>query len=189
MRLLIVDNYDSFTYNLYQLLSEAGCKDITLIKNDKLDISQVAAFDKIVFSPGPGIPAEVSILGEILSEFQQSKSILGVCLGHQAIGCFYGAKLVNLLQLHHGISSILKITDTHEKLFYGISRDIIVGRYHSWVIEEATMPVCLSVTSKTNEGYIMSIAHRQYDIKGVQFHPESYITTFGNKLMYNWLKT
>jgi anthranilate synthase component II len=187
MRLLIVDNYDSFTYNLYQLLSEAGCKDITIIKNDKLMIDQVAGFDKIVFSPGPGLPEEAPVMGEILAEFQEKKSILGVCLGHQAIGWFYGATLINHEQPQHGISSHLIITDANETLFRGISSSINVGRYHSWSIDEKTLPACLKVTSKTDNGCIMSIAHRKFDIKGVQFHPESFITTIGDKLMCNWL--
>jgi anthranilate synthase/aminodeoxychorismate synthase-like glutamine amidotransferase len=187
MRSLIVDNYDSFTYNLHQLLSEAGCNDITVIKNDRIVLEKVKAFDKIVFSPGSGIPEEIPVMGKILAEFQYSKSILGVCLGHQAIGCYYGARLINLTNPCHGISSLLNITDTSEKLYIGIRGDIDVGRYHSWVIDEATLPSCLKITSKSDDGNIMSVTHRIYDIRGVQFHPESYITIAGIKLIKNWI--
>jgi anthranilate synthase component II len=187
MRLLIVDNYDSFTYNLYQLLNEAGCEDITVIRNDQLVLDKVADFDKIVFSPGPGIPAKVPIMAEILARFQNRKSILGVCLGHQVIGCFYGAQLINHTQPYHGISSALTITDKDEKLFRGMPDGLKVGRYHSWMIDESTLPACLKVTSRTSDSCIMSVAHQQYDVKGVQFHPESFITSDGNKLIQNWL--
>ena len=187
MRLLIVDNYDSFTYNLYSLLKDSGCSDISVMKNDKLELAQVAAFDKIVFSPGPGIPEEAPVMNEILQEYQHRKSILGVCLGHQAIGCFYGAKLKLLPMAHHGISSPLQIIEPREKLFTGIQEDMPVGRYHSWVIDEATIPSCLRVTSKAADGCIMSIAHTNFDIRGIQFHPESYITSNGNILIRNWL--
>jgi anthranilate synthase component II len=187
MRLLILDNYDSFTYNLFQLLNKAGCNDITVIKNDKLRLKEVAGYDKIIFSPGPGLPSEVPIMSEILNSFQKSKSILGVCLGHQAIACFFGAKLRNLTQPRHGIASKLIITDAKEKLFQGLKSDIYVGRYHSWVIDEKTLPANLKVTSKSDDGCIMSVAHQQYDIKGVQFHPESFITKAGDKILCNWL--
>jgi anthranilate synthase component 2 len=187
MRLLIVDNYDSFTYNLCQSMREAGCGDITVIKNDQVDLLAVADFDKIVFSPGPGIPSEVPIMAAILDRYQQSKSILGVCLGHQAIGCFYGAQLINLSQPFHGISSALTIIDTDELIIRGLPSDSAVGRYHSWVIDEATLPHCLKVTSKSEDGCIMSVAHEQYDIRGVQFHPESYISASGVPLLKNWL--
>jgi anthranilate synthase component II len=187
MQLLIIDNYDSFTYNLYQLINEAGCSNITVIKNDKLELAKVAAFDKIVFSPGPGIPNEVPVMSKILKEYQHDKSILGVCLGHQAIGCFYGAQLINLPQPCHGISSGLHTTETGEKLFRGMQDNFVVGRYHSWVIDEATLPACLRVTSKSEDGCIMSIAHLKFDIRGVQFHPESFITSNGKKLIQNWL--
>jgi anthranilate synthase component II len=189
MRVLIVDNYDSFTYNLFQLLRESGCNDISVIKNDRVVLEDLKAFDKIVFSPGPGIPNEAPIMGDIIAEFHHNKSILGVCLGHQAIGCFYGARLVNLSEPQHGISSHLKITDADENLFHGISAGIRVGRYHSWVIEEASLPDCLKVTSKSVDNYIMSVAHCLYDIRGMQFHPESYITTNGIKMIQNWMSS
>jgi anthranilate synthase component II len=189
MRLLIVDNYDSFTYNLYRLFNEIGCRNIKVIINDKIKIEMVAKFDKIVFSPGPGIPSQFPILSEILYAYQKTKSILGVCLGHQSIGCFYGATLENLQQPYHGISSLLQITHNSEKLFHGLNHNINVGRYHSWIIQEESIPTCLAVTSKSEDGCIMSIAHKKYDIKGVQFHPESFITSYGHKLMQNWLKT
>lgn len=188
MRLLIIDNYDSFTFNLHQLISEAGCKHIDVIKNNQITIEKASKYDKIVFSPGPGIPSEVPIMNGIISEFQQTKSMLGVCLGHQAIGCFYGAKLMNLPHPHHGISSLIRLTETNDPLFKGIKGNIKVGRYHSWVIDDTSLPSCLTITSISDDGFIMSVAHDQYDIKGLQFHPESYITSAGNQMMQNWLR-
>ena len=188
MRLLLVDNYDSFTYNLYQLLTETGCNQISVIKNDNINPDKLADFDKIVFSPGPGIPSEVPIMNEILNICQNTKSILGVCLGHQSIGCFYGATLKNIPHPQHGIASVLQITDASEKLFNDMNGEIIVGRYHSWAIEEATLPECLTVTSKADDGCIMSVSHSRYDVKGVQFHPESYITVKGLQIIRNWLR-
>jgi len=187
MRVLLVDNYDSFTYNLAQLLTEAGCRHLDTLKNDKIDPDKMADYDKIVFSPGPGLPEEVPVMGDILSRFGKQKSILGVCLGHQAIGCFYGAQLQNLSQPVHGISSLLDITDKGETLFNTLQGKIIVGRYHSWVIDPETLPLCLKVTSVADDGCIMSVAHTDYDVKGIQFHPESYISLQGMVMMKNWL--
>ncbi|MEI6123390.1 MAG: aminodeoxychorismate/anthranilate synthase component II [Bacteroidota bacterium] len=188
MRVLLVDNYDSFTYNLAQLIAEAGSKKIDIVKNDALKLAKVADYDKIVFSPGPGVPMEVPVMSEILATYASHKSILGICLGHQAIACFYGAQLINLKHPLHGISSTLQITNENESLFAGLSGNIAIGRYHSWVICEDTLPDCLLVTSQAEDGCIMSIAHRSMDVKGLQFHPESYITHDGKTMMKNWLE-
>ena len=187
MHLLLVDNYDSFTYNLFQLLSEAGCSHIDVIKNDAISLAKVRNYSKIVFSPGPGVPSDVPILHQIIEEYQQTKSILGVCLGHQAIGEFYGATLQNIAKPFHGIASKLHINDKNESLFHDIHEDIMVGRYHSWVVSTENFPDCLQITSKTEDGTIMSIVHNRYDVKGIQFHPESYITQSGMRMMRNWL--
>lgn len=189
MKLLIIDNYDSFTYNLVQLFKEAGCKDIEVFKNDEIKVEAINKYDKIVFSPGPGLPIKNSAMEQILENYSATKSILGVCLGHQAIGVYFGGKLMNYETPVHGIASNLIITDKNEVLFKEMHGIITIGRYHSWVLETMSLPESLKITSVIDDGSIMSLAHKNFDIRGVQFHPESYITREGLKIVKNWLKS
>jgi anthranilate synthase component 2 len=180
MRVLIVDNHDSFTYNLVQLIEQAGCRDFTIIKNDRADFD-ASVFDKIIFSPGPGIPSkEAGLMKFIIKKYSATKSILGICLGHQAIAEFYGAKLINLSKVYHGIKSDIKIIKPSEYLFIGLPQNINGGLY-------CDFPECLEITAISEDGIIMGLSHKSYDIKGLQFHPESIMTNFGAKIISNWL--
>ena len=185
IKVLVIDNYDSFTYNLVHYLEDLDC-DVTVRRNDKLTIDEVADFDKIVLSPGPGIPDEAGLLKDIIREYASSKSILGVCLGQQAIGEVFGGKLVNLDQVHHGVSTDVTVVVDDEPLFDGIDKSFEVGRYHSWVVDPELPPV-LEVTSIDSNGQIMSLRHKEFDVKGVQYHPESVLTPHGKKILKNWL--
>ena len=187
MRILIVDNYDSFTHNLYHYVSQFE-KNVEVVKNDRILLTEVEQYDKIILSPGPGLPYEHKNLKEIIEQFSSTKSILGVCLGHQAIAECFGAKLKNLENVLHGISSeILFIKE--DRIFNQIPNQIKVGHYHSWVIDEETLPSCLEVTSKNEDGIIMSICHKEYDLKGLQFHPESILTEYGLLMIKNWISS
>ena len=185
MNVLIVDNYDSFTYNLYHLI-EPMVQKVTVVRNDRLDFKGAHAFDKIILSPGPGLPSESAQLLPFIDHFHSRKSILGVCLGHQAIGQFFGCQLLNLEKVKHGEYSTLDFIDYQEPLFKGLQGEIKVGHYHSWVIDPNKLASELSVTSTSN-GMIMSMSHKKYDLKGVQFHPESVLTPQGTKMLNNWL--
>ncbi|MBC8266080.1 MAG: aminodeoxychorismate/anthranilate synthase component II [Flavobacteriales bacterium] len=187
MRILIVDNYDSFTHNLFHYVKQFE-DDVDVIKNDKISLSKVDRYDKIILSPGPGLPDEHKNLKEIIKQFSSVKSILGVCLGHQAIGEYFGAKLINLKEVMHGVSSKIILTKD-DLIFKNIPDNFNVGHYHSWVIDEKTLPCCFDVTSKNENGIIMSIAHKVYDLKGVQFHPESILTQHGHLIIKNWLNS
>ena len=185
MRILIVDNYDSFTHNLYHYVSQFE-KNVEVVKNDKISLIEVEKYDKIILSPGPGLPDEHKNLKEIIEQFSSTKSILGVCLGHQAIAECFGAKLKNLEDVLHGISSEILFIKK-DRIFNQIPNQIKVGHYHSWVIDEKTLPSCLEVTSKNEDGIIMSICHKEYDLKGLQFHPESILTEYGLLMIKNWI--
>ena len=185
MRILIVDNYDSFTHNLYHYVSQFE-KNVVVVKNDKISLTEVEKYDKIILSPGPGLPDEHKNLKEIIEQFSSTKSILGVCLGHQAIAECFGARLKNLEDVLHGVKTKISFLNT-DSLFKNIPNEIKVGHYHSWVIDEATLPSCLEVTSKNEDGIIMSIRHKEYDLKGVQFHPESILTQHGLLMIKNWI--
>lgn len=186
-RILIIDNYDSFTYNLVHLVNELGLQ-CEVWRNDQFGIDDVADFDKIILSPGPGIPSEAGLLLEVIEKYATSKSIFGVCLGQQAIAEVFGGKLYNLSQPMHGIATPVKITDMQEKLFTGLPQNFKVGRYHSWVVDEKAVPGSLTVTAIDEaDNTIMALRHKQYDVRGVQFHPESVLTEYGKELMYNWL--
>ena len=187
MRILIVDNYDSFTHNLYHYVSQFE-KNVEVVKNDKISLTEVEQYDKIILSPGPGLPDEHKNLKEIIEQFSSTKSILGVCLGHQAIAECFGAKLKNLEDVLHGISSEILFIKK-DSIFNQIPNQIKVGHYHSWVIDEETLPSCLEVTSKNEDGIIMSIRHKEYDLKGVQFHPESILTECGLLMIKNWIQS
>ena len=185
MKVLVIDNYDSFTYNLVHYLEDLNC-DVTVVRNDKLTLDDVEPFDKIVLSPGPGIPDEAGLLKPIIVRFAPTKSILGVCLGQQAIGEVFGGSLINLDEVYHGVATKVKITVDDELLFKGMDKEIEVGRYHSWVVN-ANLPDCLEATSVDANGQIMSLRHREYDVKGVQYHPESVLTPNGKQILKNWL--
>lgn len=186
MKVVIIDNYDSFTYNLSHLVKELGA-DVTVFRNDQFQMEQLEAFDKIILSPGPGIPSEAGLLLDVIKTYAGKKPILGVCLGHQAIGESFGGTLTNLSEVYHGVATPATITQ-HDYLFEGLPQRIEVGRYHSWVVAESGLPACLEVTSVSDEGYIMSLRHKEFDIRGIQYHPESVLTKDGKTIINNWLK-
>jgi len=183
-KILVIDNYDSFTYNLVHYLEDLGCE-VVVRRNDQLSLDEVAAFDKIVLSPGPGIPDEAGLLKEIIAKYAPTKSIFGVCLGQQAIAEVFGGTLINLDEVYHGIATKIKITEK-DILFNGLPAEIEVGRYHSWVVDP-NIPEVLKVTSVDENGQIMSLRHKEYDVYAVQFHPESVLTPQGKKILENWL--
>lgn len=185
MKIVIIDNYDSFTYNLSHLVKELGAE-VTVLRNDQFRLSELEAYDKIILSPGPGIPAEAGLLLDVIRTYAGRKPMLGVCLGHQAIGEAFGAKLENLSSVFHGIASPCHII-ADDPLFNGLKRDITIGRYHSWVVSKEGLPSCLEVTAESDEGQIMALRHREYNIHGIQFHPESVLTPEGRQMIANWL--
>lgn len=186
MKILLFDNYDSFTYNLLHILKELGA-DVEVFRNDKITLDEVDRFDKIVLSPGPGIPEEAGILLPLIRRYAPTKSILGVCLGEQAIGEAFGAKLINLTEVHHGVCSDVRVV-ANDPLFNGLDRTLRVGRYHSWVVSKEDFPDCLEITAEdTEEGQIMGLRHKEYNVRGIQFHPESVLTPQGKEIIKNWL--
>jgi anthranilate synthase component II len=185
---LVVDNYDSFVYNLVYILKDLGGS-VDVFRNDKITLEDVAKYDKILLSPGPGIPEEAGIMLDILKEYAPTKSIFGVCLGHQAIGEAFGAKLHNMGEVLHGVTTKCLIEDSSEVLFQGIPTEIEVCRYHSWTVVPETMPADLKITARDESGYVMAEAHQKYDIRGVQFHPEAYLTQHGVRMVENWMKS
>ncbi|HET8753944.1 MAG TPA: aminodeoxychorismate/anthranilate synthase component II [Salinimicrobium sp.] len=186
MNILVIDNYDSFVYNLVHYLEEFGC-DVTVLRNDEVDLEEVEKYDKILLSPGPGIPEEAGILKKLISEYASKKDILGVCLGQQAIAEVFGGSLVNLSKVFHGVSSKINICVDDESLFEGLPKELEVGRYHSWVVD-LNLPHCLEATSFDENGQIMSLRHRDFNVRAVQFHPESVLTPHGKKILYNWVR-
>jgi len=187
-KILIIDNYDSFTYNLVHLVNEIGLQ-CEVWRNDKFNISDVDAYDRIILSPGPGIPSEAGLLLEVIEKYAATKGIFGVCLGQQAIAEVFGGKLYNLPQPMHGIATPIKVTDKQERLFTGLPETFKVGRYHSWVVDGNALPDCLAVTAIDEaDNSLMALTHKAYDVRGVQFHPESILTEFGKEMMQNWLR-
>jgi anthranilate synthase component II len=186
-RLLILDNYDSFTWNLVQLVREVSELPFDIIKNDKILINDIQYFDKILFSPGPGLPKEVPVMKEIIENYKNSKSILGICLGHQAIAEAFGCKLINLNVVSHGQQQKIKIIDESDYLLRNIPQNFTSGLYHSWVIDPTSLSNEIKIIAVSENGHIMGISHNQYDIKGLQFHPESCMTPLGSKIIRNWL--
>ncbi|WP_279120542.1 anthranilate synthase component II [Bacteroides acidifaciens] len=186
MKILLLDNYDSFTYNLLHAVKELGATDIEVVRNDQIELDDVERFDKIILSPGPGIPEEAGLLLPIIKKYAPTKSILGVCLGHQAIGEAFGARLENLKEVYHGVQTPVSIL-SHDILFEGLGKDIPVGRYHSWVVSRDGFPDCLEITAESKEGQIMALRHKTYDIHGIQFHPESVLTPQGKEIIRNFL--
>lgn len=187
MRVLIFDNYDSFTYNLVHLVEKLLHVKVDVCKNDEFGLDKIGEYHKIILSPGPGLPSEAGLLKSVIKEFHKSKSILGVCLGNQAIGEVFGGKLKNLETVFHGVAHEVEIVDRDEILFKGLNDTVIVGRYHSWVIDKDNFPEDLKITAKDKWGNIMAIRHRKFDLCGVQFHPESILTPMGEKMLSNWL--
>ena len=185
--ILVIDNYDSFTYNLVHYLQDLDCE-VTVYRNDEFDIDEIAHFDKILLSPGPGIPDEAGLLKEVIRKYASTKSILGVCLGQQAIGEVFGGTLSNLDQVYHGVATNVKTVVDDELLFAGLGSEFEVGRYHSWVVD-ATLPEDLEATSFDANGQVMSLRHKTYDVRGVQFHPESVLTPNGKQILKNWLNS
>ncbi|MCC8034513.1 MAG: aminodeoxychorismate/anthranilate synthase component II [Rikenellaceae bacterium] len=189
MKILVLDNYDSFTYNLVHALREAGARDITVARNDKIPVDRAEAFDKILLSPGPGVPSESGILCELIRRYAPRKSILGVCLGQQAIGEVFGARLLNLSDVYHGVGTEVEVT-APDPLFDGLGGKFIAGRYHSWIVDREGFPdQALEVTAVDAQGAVMALRHRTYDVRGVQFHPESVLTPLGGKILENWLRS
>ncbi|HSZ86504.1 MAG TPA: aminodeoxychorismate/anthranilate synthase component II [Puia sp.] len=204
MKILVFDNYDSFTYNLVHLVEKILHEKVDVYRNDKIELGKVKEYDKIILSPGPGVPEEAGLMLSLIKEYAPTKSILGVCLGHQAIGEAFGGKLINLSTVYHGVATPVKIMNRETKnvkdissftshvsrknLFEGLSDSFEVGRYHSWIVSDENFPEELEVTARDDNNYIMALQHKKYDVQGVQFHPESVLTPMGEKIMRNWLK-
>jgi anthranilate synthase component II len=186
MKIVIIDNYDSFTYNLSHLVKELGA-DVTVYRNDQFELGDLETFDKIILSPGPGIPEEAGLLLDVIKTYKGRKPILGVCLGHQAIGEVFGAKLTNLSEVFHGVATE-GTQSGNDEIFKGLPERITMGRYHSWVVSKDQFPNCLEITAESDEGQIMALKHKDYDIHGIQFHPESVLTPEGKTIIDNWLK-
>ncbi len=183
-KVLVIDNYDSFTYNLVHYLEDLGCE-VVVRRNDKITLDEIDAYDRILLSPGPGIPEEAGLLKEIIQTYGPVKRMFGVCLGQQAIGEVYGGTLINLDQVYHGIATPATVV-VDDYIFEGLPATLMVGRYHSWVVDP-DLPDCLEATAVDENGQLMAIRHRQYDIRAVQFHPESVLTPEGKKILANWI--
>ncbi len=191
MKILVFDNYDSFTYNLVHLVEKILPAKVDVFRNDELPMEDVKAYDKIILSPGPGIPEEAGMLLPLIREYAKSKSILGVCLGHQAIGEAFGGELINLSTVYHGVATNIKVgipeSGNESPLFKGLPTEFEAGRYHSWIISDNNFPEDLEVTARDDNNYIMALQHKTFDVQGVQFHPESVLTPEGEAIMRNWL--
>lgn len=188
MKVLVFDNYDSFTYNLVHLVEKIIDQNVVVCRNDSISLEDIDEYDKILLSPGPGIPEEAGLLLPLIKTYAHSKSILGVCLGHQAIGQAFGAGLINLTQVYHGVATPIDIIANGSSLYEGLPTEIEVGRYHSWVVDPTGLPSCLKVTALDKQGHIMGLEHATFDVQGVQFHPESVLTPQGETIIKNWLK-
>ena len=186
MKILVLDNYDSFTYNLVYILRELHDQ-VDVYRNDKISLEAVGEYDKILLSPGPGLPSEAGIMQDLVRRYAASKSILGICLGHQGIGEVFGGKLENMSEVLHGISDRNIVTEPSERLFKGLPNEFKVGRYHSWTVIPETVPDTMAITAVDEQGRIMGLAHKQFDVRGLQFHPESVLTEYGKEMMQNWL--
>ena len=185
MKIAIIDNYDSFTYNLAHLVKALGAE-VTVLRNDQFSIEALEAYDKIILSPGPGIPSEAGLLLDVIKTYAGRKPMLGVCLGHQAIGEAFGARLENLSEVFHGVATPAHIV-ADDPIFCGLPKTFTVGRYHSWVVATDQFPDCLTVTAVSDEGQIMALRHKEYDIHGIQFHPESVLTPEGRIIIKNFI--
>ena len=188
IKILLFDNYDSFTYNLVHAIKSLGYENVDVYRNDKIELSQIDLYDKIILSPGPGLPSEAGIMMEVIKKYAGKKSILGVCLGHQAIAEVFGAKLENIPTVFHGIQTAIKIMK-EDYLFAGLPNEILAGRYHSWIVSKSDFPDELEVTAVDKAGDIMALKHKTLDLHGVQFHPESILTPDGVQIIQNFLQT
>ncbi|HYX06487.1 MAG TPA: aminodeoxychorismate/anthranilate synthase component II [Bacteroidales bacterium] len=186
-KILVFDNYDSFTYNLVHLVELITGTGVDVFRNDEIGLDQIGRYEKIILSPGPGIPDEAGLLKELIKQYGASKSILGVCLGHQAIAEVFGGKLLNLDSVYHGVATPVYVKKPDESLFKGLPENFSAGRYHSWIVDKDSLPDCFDLTAEDATGQIMGISHKQYDLKGVQFHPESVLTSYGREILANWL--
>ena len=187
MKIVIIDNYDSFTYNLSHLVKELGAE-VTVLRNDQFELSDLEPYDRIILSPGPGIPSEAGLLLDVIRTYAGKKPILGVCLGHQAIGEVFGAKLENLSEVFHGVATPCHITK-EDVVFNGLPADITIGRYHSWVVAREGLPDCLEVIAESDEGQIMALRHKTLPVRGIQFHPESVLTPQGKTIIKNFIES
>lgn len=188
MKILVFDNYDSFTYNLVHMVEKILHQKVDVYRNDQISLDKVDNYDKIILSPGPGLPEEAGLLLPLIKAYAPTKSILGVCLGHQAIAQVFGGKLENLSTVYHGVSSTVQLNkECGGNLFDELPENMVVGRYHSWIVSDNSFPEQLEVTARDENQYIMALKHKHYDVQGVQFHPESVLTPDGEKLMRNWL--
>ena len=187
MKILVFDNYDSFTYNLVHLVEKIIHDKVDVYRNDEIPLEKVNEYDKIILSPGPGIPVEAGLLLPLIKEYAPSKSILGVCLGHQAIGEAFGGDLINLDTVYHGVATPVTIFPGQKGILKGLKETEEVGRYHSWIVNEKTLPSELEITATDKNGFIMAMQHKKYDVQGVQFHPESVLTPCGEQILRNWL--
>ncbi len=187
-KILVLDNYDSFTYNLVQMIEQIIGEKVDVYRNDQINLDEIEKYDKIILSPGPGIPEEAGILLELIKKYASKKSILGVCLGQQAIAEAFGGSLINLSEIFHGVATYAKTTKSDAKLLRNLPENLEVGRYHSWAVNPADFPEDLEITSLDSSGMIMSLQHKTYDIHAVQYHPESILTPFGKKIIENFLE-
>ncbi|WP_341841023.1 aminodeoxychorismate/anthranilate synthase component II [Chitinophaga caseinilytica] len=187
MNILVFDNYDSFTYNLVHLVEKIIGGKVTVVRNDEIALEKVNDFDRIILSPGPGIPEEAGLLLPLIRQYAPTKSIFGVCLGQQAIGEAFGAKLTNLTEVYHGVATPVTVTSRSGRIFQNLPDELEVGRYHSWVVDEKSLPAELEITARDEHGYIMALQHKKFDVSGVQFHPESVLTPQGEQILRNWL--
>lgn len=188
MKILVLDNYDSFTYNLVYILRQLGfAADLDVYRNDKISLDAVEAYDKILLSPGPGVPADAGVMPALIHQYSPAKSILGVCLGHQGIGEAFGAELVNITQVKHGITEEVEVIEQQGPLFAGLPSKFTIGLYHSWAIKPESITEALKVTALDRDGNIMGVRHATYDVQGLQFHPESIMTEHGVQIIQNWL--
>jgi anthranilate synthase component II len=191
MRILVFDNYDSFTYNLVHLVEKLTDAPVDVLRNDETTLAEIAKYDKIILSPGPGLPKDAGLMPALIKNFASQKSILGVCLGHQAIGEAFGGKLVNLEQVYHGVSTSVEIgnRDHASRIFHGLPPHFEAGLYHSWVVSAENFPESLEITAVDKNGYVMGLQHKTFDLQGVQFHPESIMTPLGETMIRNWLNS
>lgn len=187
-KILVIDNYDSFTYNLVYYIEKLTGIRPSVFRNDEITLEEAGGYEKILLSPGPGVPVDAGICIDLIKEYASTKSILGICLGHQAIGEAFGGEILNLSEVFHGIATPVIITDKNEPLFLNIPSSIAGGRYHSWVVSPDNLPDCLQITCKDETGIIMGLSHKTYDVKGLQFHPESVLTDHGIDIIANWVK-
>lgn len=186
-KIIVIDNYDSFTYNLVHYIEKITGKRVDVFRNDEISVEDVGNYDKILLSPGPGLPIEAGIILDIIKKYGPSRSILGVCLGHQAIGQAFGGNLINLDKVYHGIATEIEVLTPNDPLYKGIPAKFNVGRYHSWVVAKENLPDCFTITSIDEKGLIMGISHKKFDVRGVQYHPESVLTEHGLAIVKNWL--